>query len=123
MIGCMEEHDRPQLDVARSEHDGVQLVELTGELDLDSIAELEMALAAASAGPAPRVCLDLTRLVFIDSSGLAAVVRAHVATAEAGGALIVVAAAGTVRRTLETSGLMVMLSVVDDRAAALADLA
>jgi stage II sporulation protein AA (anti-sigma F factor antagonist) len=123
MIRRMEEHDRPHLDVARSERDGVQLVELAGELDLDSIAELDAVLAAASAGAPPRVCLDLTGLAFIDSSGLAAVIRAHIAAAESGGGLIVVAPAGTVRRTIETSGLMDMLSVVDSRDAALADLA
>jgi anti-anti-sigma factor len=115
---------RPQLIVERAEQDGVQVVELRGELDLNTVAELDAALAGASSGGHPHVCLDLSALQFIDSTGLAAVIRSHVATGEAGGALMVVATAGSiVRRTLETSGLMEMLSVVDDRAAALADLA
>ncbi len=102
----------------------MQVVELSGELDLNSVAELDAALAGASAGAHPHVCLDCSALEFIDSTGLAAVIRAHVATGEAGGALTIVAGAGSiVRRTLETSGLLEMLSVVEDRTAALADLA
>jgi anti-anti-sigma factor len=113
---------RPQLQLARLEHGGVQVVELAGELDVDSVDELESALVAAADGPRPRVCLDVSRLAFIDSTGLAAVIRAHLAVVEAGGAFAVVAAPGAVRRTLETTGLMEMLSVVDDREAALQDL-
>jgi anti-anti-sigma factor len=65
----------------------------------------------------------MSRLQFIDSTGLAAVIRAHIATVEGGGAFAVVSGPGAVRRTLETTGLMEMLSVVDDRDAALQDLA
>jgi anti-anti-sigma factor len=114
---------RPQLELGRTEHGGVQVVELAGELDVNSVDELESALSAASAGERPRVCLDMSRLAFIDSTGLAAVIRAHLAIVEAGGAFAVVAASGAVRRTLETTGLMEMLSVADDRGAALQDLA
>jgi anti-anti-sigma factor len=117
------DHDRPQLELAHAEHDGVQIVELAGELDVDSVDELEAALAAASADARARVCLDMSRLAFIDSTGLAAVIRAHIATVEGGGAFAVVAGPGAVRRTLETTGLMEMLSVVDDRDSALQDLA
>jgi anti-anti-sigma factor len=124
MIRFMEpDRHRPQLVLARLEHAGVQVVELAGELDVDSVDELEAALGAAADAPGPRVCLDMSRLAFIDSTGLAAVIRAHLAVVEAGGAFAVVAGPGAVRRTLETTGLMEMLSVVDDRGAALQDLA
>jgi anti-anti-sigma factor len=124
MIGLMApDRHRPQLELGHAEHDGVQVVELAGEVDVDSVDELETALATASAGERPRVCLDMSRLAFIDSTGLAAVIRAHLAVVEGGGAFAVVAASGAVRRTLETTGLMEMLSVVDDRDAALQDLA
>jgi anti-anti-sigma factor len=106
----------PQLAVARFAQGGAEVVELVGELDLGSIAEFDDALDAAHG--AARICVDLARLEFIDSSGLAAIVRAHQAADGAGGDLTIVAT-GVVRRTLETSGLMQMLHVVDDRAAAL----
>jgi len=114
---------RPQLNVQRSERDGVQLLEVSGELDLNSVPILGEALAAAADRSTPHVCLDLSGLQFIDSSGLAAVIRAHVSMAEAGGALTIVAPAGIVRRTLQVSGLLGMLSVSEDRDAALLDLA
>jgi anti-anti-sigma factor len=114
---------RPQLELVQAEHDGVRVVELAGELDVDSVGELEAALAGASAGARPRVCLDMSQLAFIDSTGLAAIIRGHLAVVEAGGAFAVVAVPGAVRRTLETTGLLEMLSVVDDRDAALRDLA
>jgi anti-anti-sigma factor len=113
---------RPQLEVAHAKHGGVRVVEIAGELDVNSVEELEAALGAASAGAGPRVCLDMSQLAFIDSTGLAAVIRGHLAVVQAGGAFAVVAG-GAVRRTLETTGLMDMLSVVEDRDAALQDLA
>lgn len=107
----------PQLTVVRSEQDGVQVVTLSGELDLRAVGELEAALAAA--GVDARVCLDLTALQFIDSTGLATVIRGHQALTEGGGAFAVVCKdAGPVRRTFETTGLMALLTVVADRPAA-----
>lgn len=114
---------RPRLELTRAEEGGVQVIALAGELDIDSVDELEAALAGASESGRPRVCLDMSQLAFIDSTGLAAVIRAHLTVVEGGGSFAVVAVPGTVRRTLETTGLLEMLSVVDDRRAALQDLA
>ncbi len=47
------------------------------ELDLSSISELQSALSEATAAEQPQVCLDLAELQFIDSTGLATVMRAH----------------------------------------------
>ena len=108
----------PQLTVVHSEQDGVQVVALSGELDLRAVGELEAALATAGADA--RVCLDLTALQFIDSSGLATVIRGHQALTDGGGAFAVVCnEAGPVRRTFQTTGLMALLTVVADRPAAL----
>jgi anti-sigma B factor antagonist len=108
----------PQLTVVQSEQDGVRVVALSGELDMRAVGELEAALATA--GDDARVCLDLTALEFIDSTGLATVIRAHQALTGGGGAFAVVCnEAGTVRRTFETTGLMALLTVVADRSAAL----
>jgi anti-anti-sigma factor len=111
----------PQLTVARSTHDGVHVVALSGELDLRAAGELEVALAEH--GDDARICLDLVDLQFIDSTGLAAVIRAHQALAAGGGALVVVCGgAGSVHRTLETTGLTRLLDVGTDRDAALQSL-
>ena len=107
------ERNPPQLEVELFEREGVQIVALSGELDLRSADELQVALDRACTGDQARVCLDLVGLQFIDSTGLAIVIRCHQDTAAAGGALVVVCAAGHVRRTFETTGLMAMLRVVD----------
>jgi len=107
------EENVPQLGVEIFEREGAQIVALSGELDLRAAAELQSALDQASAGQHARVCLDLSALQFIDSTGLAIVIRSHQDTIEAGGRLVVVCAAGNVRRTFETTGLMAMLSVAE----------
>jgi anti-sigma B factor antagonist len=108
----------PQLTVVRSEHNGVHIVQLSGELDLRAAGELESTLA--DCGGDGRVVLDLVELQFIDSTGLATVIRAHQALEAGGGALALVCRdEGSVHRTLETTGLMRLLSVSPDRAAAL----
>lgn len=114
---------RPQLAVAGSDVGGVHVIELAGELDIYSVDALEAAIGASSADGPTRVCLDLTGLRFTDSTGLAAIIRAHQTVVAGGGAFVIVAGAdGSVHRTLETTGLLEMLSVVGDRASALADL-
>lgn len=110
--------DIPQLTIERSERDGIRIVALRGELDLRGAGELETALAQL--GEPARVCLDLTELGFIDSTGLAAVIRAHQALAAGGGALAVACRdKGSVCRTFETTGLTALLTVAADRASAL----
>lgn len=110
----------PQLAITRAQQDGVHVVALRGELDMDGSGELEGTLAQP--GPAARVCLDLTELDFIDSTGLAVVIRAHRALAAGGGVMAIAIACpgtGSVRRTFETTGLTTLLTVVEDRAGAL----
>jgi anti-anti-sigma factor len=107
------EPNLPQLGVEISEREGAEIVALSGELDLRAAAELQSALDQASAGGHARVCLDLSALQFIDSTGLAIVIRSHQDTIAAGGKLVVVCAAGNVRRTFETTGLMTMLDVAE----------
>jgi anti-sigma B factor antagonist len=112
----------PGLEVRHFEDRGVQVVALSGELDLASVGEMASALDEARAGEHPRVCLDLAELQFIDSTGLATVIRTHLGIVDAGGALAVVCSEGAVRRTVQTTGLLEMLTVKDSRDAAIAAL-
>jgi anti-anti-sigma factor len=112
----------PGLEVRHFEERGVQVVALSGELDLACVGQMEVALDAARAGERPLVCLDLAELQFIDSTGLATVIRTHQGLDESGGALAVVCSEGAVRRTVQTTGLLEMLTVRDSRDAAIAAL-
>jgi anti-anti-sigma factor len=63
--------------VVRSEReDGVHIIELIGELDLDGAPRLEEELRAAEAGDAISIVVDLGQLEFIDSTGLRLLVMA-----------------------------------------------
>jgi anti-sigma B factor antagonist len=108
----------PQLTVSSCEQDGAHVVALSGELDLRAAGELEAALAQV--GTTAHVCLDLVELEFIDSTGLATVIRAHQAMAAAGGALAVACRHdGSVRRTFQTTGVTTLLTLAEDRAGAI----
>lgn len=113
----------PELAIERAEQHGVHVIGLTGELDLATADRLQDALDEASARPGARVCLDLSALRFLDSSGLAAIIRAHTAIGEHDGHLVVVCVDGPIRRVFETTGLTELLVLSSSRASALRDLA
>lgn len=108
----------PELTIERSERGGVHFIVLRGELDLRGVGDLELALAQPGEGA--KVCLDVTELEFIDSTGLATVIRGHQALEGSGGAMAVACRGeGSVRRTFVTTGLTRLLTVTEDRAGAL----
>lgn len=112
----------PGLTVRRTEDDGILVVTLEGELDLGTVGELEAAFGGALDDAGARVLLDLAPLAFIDSTGLAAIIRAHRAVTGAGGRLVVTAGPGPVRRTFATTGLDSLLALFEDRSDALRSL-
>jgi anti-sigma B factor antagonist len=106
---------------------GIHLLEVNGELDLSTAAQLGGPLDEATASPAAAVLIDLTDCTFIDSTGIALVVRAwQRVDASAGnggeGGLVLCSQNEQVRRVLEVTGLEHSLRVFatrDDAAAAL----
>ena len=62
----------------RSDRVGVMhTIAVAGELDLATIPELERALEQAEASDALSIIVDLSRLQFIDSSGVRVLLQAH----------------------------------------------
>lgn len=84
-------------------------LELSGELDLSSAHRLRTALVQVQVRPRA-VDMDLRRLTFVDSSGLAVIVAAHKRLTELGGSLRVTGATGVVRRVFELTGLSFLLA-------------
>jgi anti-sigma B factor antagonist len=80
-------HD-PLITVTVSEADGVEMLDVCGELDLTSAESLTSALAAVTARV---VIVDLSRLGFIDSTGMRAIDLAHRRLAASGRKLLIVA--------------------------------
>jgi len=99
-----------------------------GELDLGTAPELEGPLEEAIGAGEP-LLIDLSECDFIDSTGIAMIVRAwqQLTTGDgdsgAGGSRMVICSANEqVRRVLEITGLEVSIPVHASREAALADL-
>jgi anti-sigma B factor antagonist len=82
------------------------LVAVEGEVDMASAPVLERALLAVSDG---NVVVDLTRVPFLDSSGMATLVRAHRAVAGRGDQLTTTGEQSLVRHALEITGLFEVL--------------
>jgi anti-sigma B factor antagonist len=61
----------------RSEPQDAHLISLHGEMDGASAKELEDEFISVEATSASRIVLDLSELEFIDSTGLAVIMRAH----------------------------------------------
>jgi anti-sigma B factor antagonist len=98
------------VDLSTREWDGHVVVALGGELDLVDAADVEAALVTAAARE-PEIIVDLAALAFIDSSGVAALVRGRKHARRAGGDLLLAAPQQPVLRVLAVTGLIDNLSV------------
>jgi anti-sigma B factor antagonist len=94
--------------------DNSTVVEVCGEVDLATAPQLRDALAdVVEVQGSLDVALDFSATSFLDSTGIAVVVAALKALREKGGRLHVSAASSPVRKVLEISGLLDILSVPD----------
>lgn len=86
-------------------NDGLTVVWVTGDVDLAAEASVTQALAdVVASGTTTGVVVDLSGVPFLDSSGIRALVRGHLAAAEAGLELTVRGAQGTVEQVLRLTG-------------------
>jgi anti-sigma B factor antagonist len=65
-----------QLEIQRAIEGATQRLVLRGELDADACPKIEFELAQAEASDADRIVVDLSRVEFIDSTGIAILVAA-----------------------------------------------
>jgi anti-sigma B factor antagonist len=92
------------LDVGRVDHPGGAVLTLGGELDLATTPVLQQWLDPAMRGTAT-VVINLTRLSFIDSSGLRLLVQAERQLRDSGGRLVLVRGPRAVHRVFELTRL------------------
>jgi anti-anti-sigma factor len=100
---------------------GCSVVAAAGELDLWTCPALRRALYLA-AESSRRLVVDLTRVTFLDSSGIGALLDAHLQRRHRA-PVVLVGAVGMVRRVLEVSGVsgeFHFCASVDEATAALA---
>lgn len=103
---------------------GVRVVSVRGELDLSTAPELEGPLDQVLESGEGSVLIDLSACEFIDSTGIALIVRAwqRLDSGENGRVLVICCQNDQVRRVLEITGLELSIPVHGSRDDALAAL-
>jgi anti-sigma B factor antagonist len=100
-----------QLEVREKER--AFIVVVRGELDVASAQEFAAVLDRAVTSKRPVVAIDLSGLQFIDSSGLAALIKADQEVKSAGRRLTVVRGPRQVQQLLDLTGFSERLELVD----------
>jgi len=106
---------------------GIRAFTVRGELDMNTAPELERALQEALEEEGASIMLDLSACEFIDSTGIALIVRAWQRLDRDGGGegkghLVLCCINHQVRRLLKITGVESSISLHEQREAALAEL-
>jgi len=96
------------MQVHISERDGVCVLALEGELDLYTVDQIRHAVVAALAGEPAGIVFDLTRLGYLDSSGMAILLRT---SRQLPGRVALVSTRGRITRLFEVTGLTQQLPI------------
>lgn len=91
-------------EVSKSE--AVTLVELAGELDLSTAAQLRDCLTLPEVFDSPAVRVDLTNVTFLGSTGIGLLVTACKRARARGGSFSLTGSRGMAQRVIEVSGLV-----------------
>lgn len=107
--------------------DGIRAFTVRGELDMNTVPELERQLEVALADSTSSIVLDLCDCEFIDSTGIALIVRAwqrldRGAGSGGQGRVVLCSHNHQVRRLLEITGVENSISMHEQRDSALAEL-
>ena len=90
----------------------VQVIELEGELDFHSSPELRSRLGELTAKQAPKILIDLKKVDYMDSSGIATFVETFQKTKRYNGRLILAELTPTVRGVFEIAKLESIFEIV-----------
>ena len=106
---------------------GIRVLTVRGELDMNTAPALEKKLDSALSGPTSSIILDLCECEFIDSTGIALIVRAwqqfdRGAGGEGDGRVVLCSHNHQVRRLLKITGVENSISMHEQRDSALAEL-
>jgi anti-sigma B factor antagonist len=104
------------LEIETEVTDGLVRVALKGELDLSTVNKVEEEIESLEAGGAKLIVLDLSRLTFLDSTGLRCLVTADQRARDAGRRLVLVRGPDAVQRVFTITRLEERLEMVDDAA-------
>jgi anti-anti-sigma factor len=107
--------------VRSEQQEGVFIVAVEGELDMNTAADLERELEAPVTAARSPLLIDLSRCEFIDSTGIALIVRSWQAL-DGDGSFALCGVGDQVRRVLDITGLEQTIPTHPNREQALARL-
>ncbi|MBV8943460.1 MAG: STAS domain-containing protein [Solirubrobacterales bacterium] len=107
-----------ELELEVRDDDGAIIIAAKGELDMTSADSFAGELERATQAHPQLIVLDFSFLQFIDSSGLAALVKAQQEAQASGRALVIVRGPHQVEQLLELTGLAQRMTIVDSLAEA-----
>lgn len=110
----------PPLRLEVQRHGATRVVACAGEVDLATVSQLRTALTDEMLDGPVDLVIDLSKVTFMDSSGLGALVGAHRKARLFQGRLTVVATSSSLLRLLTITGLDRVLTVVPSVEEALA---
>ena len=105
------------LDVETTEREGRIHLVLRGELDLSTVGKVQDELRRIEASSPPVLVLDLSKLTFLDSTGLRCLVTADERGRDGGRRVVIVRGPEPVQRVFSITRLEERLDMVDDVAA------
>jgi anti-anti-sigma factor len=104
------------LEVTTVDRDGFVHVGLVGELDLSTVGKVQEELRRVEETAPPTLVIDLSRLTFLDSTGLRCIVTADERARDAGRRMVIVRGPDPVQRVFAITRLEERLEMVDDAA-------
>jgi anti-anti-sigma factor len=105
------------LDVRTEDRDGLVHVSLVGELDLSTVAKVQEELRRVEASAPATLVMDLSKLTFLDSTGLRCIVVADERARDEGRRMVIVRGPDAVQRVFSITKLDDRLDMVDDAGA------
>lgn len=102
-----------ELQLEQRANGNAVMLTATGELDVASAAEFVSELKRAQSSSARALVIDLRALTFIDSSGLAALVKVEHESRASGKRLVVIKGPHQVQQLFELTGLAERLTLID----------
>ena len=103
------------LAVERSRVDGYELLTVEGELDIATASRMISALNEAIAEMTAPLVVDLTHVIFMDSTGLALLMNARRRVVRLGQGFAIICPRGPIARVFEIADMVKSLRVCPDR--------
>ncbi len=93
---------------------GITIIELFGEIDLDSSPEVRKQILAVTHKKSPKILINLAGVTYMDSSGVATMVEGLQRTNAYNGHFVLVSLGSGVREVFELSRLDKVFKIYDD---------